>query len=511
MALPKDPRQKMINFMYLVLTAMLALNVSAEILNAFDIVNNSIVTSNTTLETKNSNSYKVFEKQLGIDPAKVGPFKEKADKVKADAAAMVKYLESIKTEIKVLADGSDKGELVNKGELNASSNIMQNQGRGAELQKKLEGLRAALLANVSDGKKAEFTTSLPLKLDLPKEATQGPVKKDWTAYHFVDVPAIAAITLLSKFQNDIRNSEAIIVEDLLKQIHENDITFDQMQAFVSLNSKNLMEGQTVEAQIMIGAYSSTATPTITVGGTTIPVTNGIGKFSATAAGIGEKSISGTIQLTKPNGEVVTQNFNETYNVGASATSISADKMNLFYVGLPNPLSITAAGYPAESVNATISGGGSITKNSAGHYTVNVNGSAPKVTINVTANHQGKTVNVGQKEFRVKYIPDPVMKVGFNKGPNMKSAEFKVQQGLRADLENFEFEGVRYEVISYLMGIDAKGRDFAEESANSAFFPPKLAGAIKALKSGDLVYFDNIRVKGPDGRVRDMQSITFKIN
>jgi hypothetical protein len=184
-------------------------------------------------------------------------------------------------------------------------------------------------------------------------------------------------------------------------------------------------------------------------------------------------------------------------------------MNVLYIGLQNPISVSAGGVPAEKVSAGISAG-SMTKTGAGTYSVVVS-SPGKATISVNANLDGKVKQLGSKEFRIKYIPDPVLKVGFSKGPSMKAAEFKVQGGLRADLEDFLFDGVKYEVVSYRMAIDVKGKDYLEADANSAYFPNSIMGAIRALKPGDMVYFDNVRVKGPDGRVRDMSNINFKIN
>jgi gliding motility-associated protein GldM len=322
------------------------------------------------------------------------------------------------------------------------------------------------------------------------------------------VPTVAAITLLSKFQNDIKNSESEIIDDLLKQISANDFKFDKIRPFVSLNSKNLMEGQTLTANIAVGAYSSTVNPEITVNGQAITAQDGLGTYTMPVSGIGDKTISGTVRLKKPNGEVEEFPFSENYSVGASTTSISADKMNVLYIGLSNPISISAGGVPGEALSASISGG-TIVKKGTGEYLVTVN--APgKAVVTVSVTIDGKVKTLGSKEFRIKYIPDPILKVGLSRGPSMKAAEFKVQGGLRADLEDFVFEGVKYDVISYRVGIQ-HGSEYVEESANSAYFPSAAMPAIRSLRPGDQVFFDNVRVKGPDGKVRDMSNINFKIN
>lgn len=508
MALPKDPRQKMVNIMYLVLTAMLALNVSAEILNAFTIVNNSIDHSNKSITDKNNSAYQAFADQLKDDAAKVGPLKAKADIVGAEAKAAYDSLESLKELIVKESGGweivNGEKEVKEKANLDVPTRIMENQKRGPALEALLRKFRADLLNNVDPKDKAKFDKALPLQIEADYKGEDGKAKT-WTTYHFNMVPVVAAVTIIGKLQNDVKNSESMVVEDLLKQIHAHDMVFDKMDAFVSLSSSSLQEGQTLTATIAIGAYSSTVNPTITVGGKVIPVVDGKATLTIPAAGLGDHTLSGLIELKKPDGSVMKAPINAPYTVGASATSISADKMNVLYIGLQNPISITAAGVPAEKVEASVTGG-NITKKAAGQFIVTV--SQPgKANINVSANGKGLSV----KEFRVKYVPDPVLKVGLNKSGYMKASEFKVQGGLRADLENFEFEGVKYDVVGYRVGIDAKGRDYAEGDANSAYFPAGVQAAVRSLKPGDQVYFDNVKVKGPDGRVRDMGNISFKLN
>lgn len=505
----------MINIMYLVLTAMLALNVSAEILNAFNIVNDSIENSNISITSKNKITYDQFGKLMTTDPEKVGPLKEKAEQVKAISSEMYVYLDTLKATIVREAGGVNEfGDIKSKDNLDAPTRVMENQKKGAELEKRLTELRNKLLSfvDVKDPKaKEEFEKSLPLRVEIGKShgSDHGPKNKTWTSYHFNMVPTIAAVTILSKFQNDIKNSESRLVDYLLSKVGENDYKFDKIRPFVSLNSKNLMEGQTLTAQIAVGAYSSTVNPEIVVNGSAIEAKDGLGTFTMPVSGIGEKNISGKITLKKPNGDVESYDFNEAYSVGASTTSISADKMNVLYIGLQNPISISAGGVPAEKVSAGINNG-SMTKTGAGKYSVVVTKPGTAM-ISVNADIDGKVKTLGNKEFRIKYIPDPVLKVGMSKGPYMKAAEFKVQGGLRADLEDFLFDGVRYEVVSYRLYIDARGKDPYEADANSAYFPSGAMPIIRSIKAGDIVYFDNVRVKGPDGRVRDMSNFNLKIN
>jgi gliding motility-associated protein GldM len=491
---------------------MLALNVSAEILNAFNIINNSINTSNKSLADKNKIIYDQFEEQMQKDAAKTAPLRAKAQDVKKISASVYDYIESLKDVIINQSGGRDEhGEIKDKANLDAPTHVMEDQKKGPELETRLTELRNQLLSYVDPKKKDQFAKTLPLRIEAGKSVgDEGTGRKSWTTYHFNMVPTVAAVTILSKFQNDIKNSESAIIDDLYRQIDAQRFKFDKIRPFISLNSKNLMEGQTLTANIAVGAYSTTVNPSIVVNGQTIEAHDGLATVNIPASGIGEKSISGTITLPSPTGGAPeSYPFTESYNVGASTTSISADKMNMLYIGLQNPISISAAGVPAEQVSASISGG-NISKRSSGEYIVTVN-QPGRAVINVVANIDGKTKELGKKEFRVKRVPDPVMKVGVNKGGSMKAADFKVQGGLRADLEDFEFEGVKYEVVGYRVGISAKGKEYQEGDATSAYFPGNVTASIRSLRPGDEVYFENIKVKGPDNVVRSMPSTIFKLN
>ncbi|UYQ93045.1 gliding motility protein GldM [Chitinophaga horti] len=519
MALPKEPRQKMINIMYLVLTAMLAMNVSAEILNAFDIVNDSIITSNNSIDAKNTVTYNQFTKQAAEDAAKAGPYKAKAETVKKLSADAVSYIENLKNRIIMESDKLDKlppnAQLVKRDDLDAATRLMENQKEGPKLESMLKKLRVDMLEQVDPKIRTEMSKNLPLNIQVghAKTGHDDGTPKSWSVYHFNMVPSIAAITILSKFQNDIKNSEAMIIDELLKEIGANDIRFDAMEAFVSMNSKSFTTGQDLEAKIAIGAYSTTVNPDIIVNGQKLEVVNGIATYKMSGlTSLGEHALTGSISLRKPNGELITRQINESYNVGASATAISADKMNVLYIAVQNPISITAAGVPAENVVATIEGGGGrIERVGAGKFMVSVTNPG-KAIIKVASNVGGKVTQLDAKEYRVKMIPDPIAMVGLSKSGNVKTAEFKQQQGVRAVLENFEFEGVKYDVMGYRIGIDAKGKDYVDEVASSAYFPGPAMSAIRSLKPGDRVYIENIKVKGPDGKVRDIPyNLTYNLN
>lgn len=505
LSLPKPPRQKMINLLYIVLTAMLALNVSAEILNAFKTVNQSIQHSNLSIDQKNDLIYQQFAKQMEQDPAKVGPLKAQAEKVKQQTTEMNAYIDSLKSHIIAESGGlNDSGEINKMDDLDAPSRIMENQKKGPELKARLEALRASLLSFFPAAERASQEKVFPLKIEMPAHTN----KKTWTEANFDMVPTIAAVTILSKFQNDIKNSEAQVIDYLYSKINAQQFTLDTYKPLVSANSGYIMNGQKYEAQIMLGAYSSTVSPTITVNGQTIDVKDGVGTFTTIGSGIGEHQYNVVVSLKDKNGQLKTFSTQGSYMVGASSLSVSADKMNVLFIGLDNPISIAAGGVPAESISASISQG-SLSRSGTGQYTARVT-SVGDANVSVSAKIEGQEKNLGTMKFRVMRVPDPIAEVGGNKGGRMSAAAFRVQQGVSAVLENFYFDA-RFVVTHYTIGFDGTGfTDYLEKTANSALFTSDIRDLIQRCKPGTRIFIDEIRAKGPDGTTRNLPGIAFKL-
>jgi len=281
MSIPKEPRQMMINMMYLVLTALLALNVSAEILNAFHVVNQGISNSNTAVDSKNTKSMASFQKELEIQGAKVQPFLDKANKVQTIVNTLIKSLEGYKGDIIKACGGwndksgvhhddgawtPDKGELEDDRNLDGATRVMIEEGNGEKLKKAIEDARNQILALIDDpAMKKQFEGQLPLKIDAPHPTEDNP-NPEWVETNFHMVPTIAAMTLLNKFENDAKNSESQILDFLLKSINAKDQKFDKMAAKVIAPTSYIMSGTEYKADIFVAAYNSTANPTVIIGG-----------------------------------------------------------------------------------------------------------------------------------------------------------------------------------------------------------------------------------------------------
>ena len=279
MGIPKEPRQMMINMMYLVLTALLALNVSAEILNAFHVVNEGIINSNTSVDNKNAKAMDAFQSSMEKDATKTKPWLDKANTVKDESEKIIKVLSEITDEIVKQTGGwadeagnhfdtgwsSEKGHLSDEKNLDVSTRLMVDEKKGYDLQEKLLGLREKLIGLIDDpAKKKELEIQLPLNVP-PKDQmfknAEGQ-QKDWVNMNFHMIPTIAAITLLNKFQNDIKNSEAMMIDYFLQQINAKDFKFDKLTARVIAPTSYVMQGQKYSADIFVAAFNSTQNPEV---------------------------------------------------------------------------------------------------------------------------------------------------------------------------------------------------------------------------------------------------------
>ena len=527
MSLPKEPRQKMINMMYLVLTALLALNVSVEVLNAFRTVNKSIETSNGVVDAKNAFTYKSFEESLK-DPqtaAKAQVWAPKAVEVKKLASDLTGYIEGLKGQLidesnPQMKDGVKEFTV---GNLDAATRIFDTKKEGPALYSKLSKFKVDLL-DVLDpshypdqpetvkadlkAAKASFEKQLPLDLSVPKtesgNAPSGDVPHDWTINYFHMTPTIAALTILSKFQSDIKNSESQVVDYLHKKIGEVKVVFDKFEPLVGTNATYLMPGDELDVTAGIGAFSDAAKPTVYINGAVQPLgPDGTALYKTHVTSTGNINVK--IEYTKPDGSKDVINKTIPYTVGQpSGASIFLEKMNVLYVGEENPLTISGGSVGSEKVSVSFSGSGAISKINGDKYVAKP--SAPGMA-KIIVNSAGK---IAEFPMRVKYLPDPTGFVGSKKGGPISAAEFRAIGGLIAKLENSEFESP-FRVVSYkLAAIGGNVPQYMEANNEGNRWSGGAANIVSKASPGTNVFFDAIRVVGRDGRTRELPPMVFSL-
>ncbi len=497
MALPKEPRQKMINIMYLVLTALLALNVSSEILNAFKVVDKSLMLSNTNLDGANKTLFQSLDAKLK-DPMtaeKAKPWNEKALLAKAESEKMDKYIEELKVELKKEAGSKmvEGKEQFKEDDLEAATRLFGNgeggKNKGVEFEKMLVDYRKKMLAIDPEIAK-EFATSLAVE-DMEKNKTVGQdgKTKEFTEAFFHMTPTVAALTLLSKFQNNVKNAENQVVTYCHTQVGAVKVVYDQFAALVGQSSNYVMPGEDMEITAGVGAYSKAAQPQITIAGSGAAIdADGRAVYKFKASGAGPRTVPVSVTYTKPDGTKESKTFDVKYTVGTpGGAAVMLDKMNVFYIGVDNPVTIgSPTGWDKTSVSMA---GGTIA------------GTGSKRTVRVTAVGPASITVVADKanskfEFRVKRIPDPIFKVADGK-VRMPSVTFKSQQYCRADLENFDFD-LKFTIVSATVYFSGAGFPNVAQSSIAGNSLAPLSAFISRCGPGSVVTFDNIKVQGPDG-------------
>ena len=498
MALPKEPRQKMINIMYLVLTALLALNVSSEILNAFKVVDKSLMTSNDNITKANSTIYESLKAKLA-DPGtheKAVIWNEKAAIAQKLSTDMSNYIDQLKTDLKkeagskmVEVDGKQV-EQFKEDDLEAATRLFGNgeggKKQGAELEKKLRDYTKAML-DIDPEIRQKYEKTFPV--DITPPVGQDGKQKEFTEAYFHMTPTVAALTLLSKFQNNVKNSENLVSAFCHTKVGEVKFLLNKFEPIAVGNSTYLMPGEELVVTAGVGAFNDASKPVISIGGTPTPLNDkGVAEKKFNVSGGGNQKVHVSISYTKPDGTQDHLEKDIDYTVGTpGGAAVMLDKMNVFYIGVDNPVTI---GSPTgwDKTNVTMSGG-SIT-GSGSKRTVRVTTVGP-CSINVIV--EGKPTSF---QFRVKRIPDPIFKVASGK-VRMPSVEFKSQQYCRAELENFDFD-LKFNVVSATVYFSGANFPNVATSSITGNGLAGLASFIQRCGPGSVVTFDNVKVQGPDG-------------
>ncbi len=523
MAIPKEPRQLMINLMYLVLTALLALNVSNEILNAFKTLSVSIEASNKSIEQKTNELYTAIKEneKLPGQADKVRPYRIKADEVVKRSEEMIKYLNDWKRKIVMEAGGYSETDptMPDKPDnIDATTLLLVEKKGGDELKKKIMEMRQFFLEQVKSSDSGAMSSVMPLKIKPAIKNDHNP-NADWAVENFDHMPSVAALALFAKFENDVRSSQAMVINRLFEEAHLDDIKFDTIAAVAVANQSYALEGDKIEASILLAAFNKANKPIVTVqggGGSTKPAVNGVVPWETVAKGTGLQTVRGVIKLetgTTP----IERPWKFEYMVGTTGASMQLDKMNVFYIGVDNPVTVAAAGYSVEDVSLDIPGATVRDSSLKGHYVIRVD-KAGKLQVSIKAKTKaGGIATVGGMEVRVKRIPDPVAKVGGSTGGFMEAAKFRIQIAPAAVLDAFDFDA-KFKIISFAFSMLPKGKDYmgpfnVENRTLGCRFGDNtnIRKAMEMARPGDKIFIEEIKAVGPDGTTRKLNSILLTLN
>jgi gliding motility-associated protein GldM len=511
MSLPREPRQKMINMMYLVLTALLALNVSSEILNAFKTVNKSLETTNVTVNHSTETIMKSLDEKRR-DPAtmiRATYWYPKAATAVSLTKEVYDHIQALKDRILTEAGGDpkDPNKSFKEADLDVATRIMISKGEGPKLKSMLEVYKKSLLG-IDPSIDSALSTSLPISLEAPKSRNRA--TKTWEGAFFHMVPTVAALTILSKFQNDVKTSENKVVQFCHNKVGEVNVVFDSYGAILGQSSNYLMPGQQLDITAGVGAFSKKAQPTITIAGQNVAIgEDGAAHTTLAGGGVGQHSVPVRITyMNQQSGKMETIEKEVQYTVGQANASIALDKMNVLYVGVDNPVTISASGGGDDKVIASMAGGGgAIQKLGGGRYNARVSNVTDDCKITVTV--EGKVVGISQ--FRVRTVPKAQAYVGgYESGANINAGAFIAQAGVGAGIKDFPFD-LKYSVLSFSFSCDNDEGDVDQADCQGNTWGSRAVGYLKKdVKPGRTVTIDNIRVLGPDGRTTTAPSLVYYI-
>jgi gliding motility-associated protein GldM len=506
---PVSPRQKMINLMYVVLMAMLALNVSTEVLNGFSIVEESLSRTTGNSAKENQAIYEDFEAQMKANPQKVKTWYDRAQKVKQMSDSLYNLASELKLAIVQEADGKngDPQNIRNKEDLEAANQVMLSisGGRGQELRDAINSFRQRMLKMVTDKKQREIIAS-NLTTEVPKNA----LGKNWQEYMFESMPAAAAVTLLSKLQSDVRYAEGEVLHTLVQNIDVKDIRVNALEAFVIPNSQTIVRGDKFSAHIVMAAVDTTQVPDIYIGNQKVTLRDNL--YERICGATGDFTLAGYLETVNGNGDRIRRDFSQKYTVVDPSATVSADLMNMLYAGYNNPISVSVPGVPLTKVQATMTNG-TLQAVGPGRYIARPAKIGQDATITVVSTNTGRPQQMGQYTFRVRKLPDPTPYIAMKdehgnptryKGGGLAKSQLVASDVIGAAIDDGILD-IAFRVQSFETVFFDNMGNAVPMASDGASFSSRQKETFRRLARNRRFYISRVTVVGPDGLTRTLQN------
>ena len=565
----ETPRQKMIGMMYLVLTALLALNISKEILNGFVKVENGLRKTDQTVQGKSRETMLEFEAKYLQDQQKVKPYYDAAKDIEKKADDLYDHITQLKANIMAVASGDrevvdaggDLSKYIAQDKITRRDTVLSIQYlekkdeyqeitaylvgsepgspkdgpfTASELKSKLEGFREELKnVGFTDFVGNEFAVSPGLKASFDKTFVYEREMEDgkevlWEAANFFDVPIAAVIPILSKLQIDVENAKSNLMSELIAGIEGKSYKFTNLMPLVVPESNYILRGDSFRASVLLAAFDATNSPDIYVddrafdgrdstnleydGLDPLRIDGGLGQLRISTKGmpLGERNYKGLIRFQGPDGNVGDYPFyTPEFTVAEPALVVSPTKMNVFYRGVPNPVEISVPGVSSDKLDVRITGGHRIKPD--GETFIVDPGAGESAEIMVTATlPDGSKKSLPGSEFRVKRIPDPSPRFAGKKPSDKTITKVLLENApsVGALMENFDFD-VEVKVKRFNVTV-TKGGTFVEQSSNSNMVTSNMKELFRSIGRGSVVYIEDIVVSMPDGTERALPTMKLKV-
>lgn len=536
---PETPRQKMIGMMYLFYTALLALNVSSEILTSFVKINESIQKTTSNYSEKTKSLYAKIDNSALEQPGKYTKLAQQAHEVERQSNEFIQNIEDLKLLILRESQGPEAtldGEIKKMDDLHAATIVMVGEGgpmMGKQLRGWLDSYRELLLGIIEDTSLTVYK-NVAKNLEAKDQFDNKEAPWSWEETLCRGMPMIGTMAMLSKLQADIRNAEADVLEFMIAELEGLDIRITALEALVSSPRSFVIRGGKYSSNVFLGARDTSMRPTIyltynapfydstVVNGEvqyklrqganydTLPIDeSGKGLHVRDCGGVGDFNYGGLVHYKSNKGDMWLP-YKAVYQVGDAGFTVSASACNVFYRGLDNPVEVAVSGYPQEAVSVSISGGASISRSGAGYIVkVPASVSAREVSITVSVRTEEGVRTLGSKTFSVLNVPPPTIVIAgaYKDGASVPKGAITRTPTLTANLESdfFPFKGVSYSVISYEFLYSVRG--VTQTIAGTGSNIPQTI--LNNLNPGSAASFTNIRVSSPSGE-RKTNGITVKI-
>lgn len=500
------PRQKMINMMYLVLTALLALNVSREVMDAFFDVMQNQETTISTVEKQNASVYAAFSAAASENPTKAGPWRDKAFEVKDRAEELNAYLTGLKDTLVAITGGIDEetGKPKKMDSKEPVANYMIVKKHGEELKNKLNDYRDFLMTHATGNEQLENALSSVFNTaDVPNEDG---VAEPWEVNRFEHYPLISVLTFLTSMQADVKNAEAQSIDYLQENIGKTDLKFTGVKAIVMPKSNYVTQGDFYEADVFLAAYDETQDPAIEIGGqelTQDQIVNGVGKYKVKTSATGEQKWAGLIKI-KQGGEIKEYPVEAVYTVAPPSVVISPSKLNVLYRMVDNPLEISVPGVDPSHIR--VSGPG-VVKSGSGYMAnvTKVNGKTMNITVQVL-DDEGNVKQTQSKEFRIKGLPQA-------QGTMLKRSSSEFSKSL---IKNSPIEAgypdFPYDLALRVVSFEVKIEGYPPAKINGNTLDGTNKARVDGLKPGASITIRKIVATTPKGdRVTNIGNISIDVN
>ncbi|NOR75558.1 MAG: hypothetical protein GQ525_10410, partial [Draconibacterium sp.] len=409
---------------------------------------------------------------------------------------------------------TEKGDTLiveKQDDLNGPSELMITQEKAFELNDKITEFRNGLVA-LLDENDIELRESILKELETPDPVSnvkEGSDNKTWETQYFLDKPLVAILTLLSKIQIDVKNSESNIINYLYAQIDAGSFKFNKLGARVIANSNIVLQGEPYDAEVFLAAEDSTQQPQIFINNREVEVIDGKANYKVNTTEPGVFTWSGLIKYKTPAGIIKNYPFEQEYQVTQPSVTMSATNMNVFYLGIKNPFDVGGGAIPNENLAVTMTNGTLVKSGNA--YMIEPNeldelGRRTKVT--VYANIGGQRRVVGTSVWRVKQVPPPVAQVAGRGSGDIRKEVLAIQDGIMAVLVDFDFD-FKYTVTQFDVQTTDGGYTNIKASKSNRFTQEQKDQMSRANPQS-IVYIANIKAIGDDGKTRDLDPISFKI-